>query len=140
MGMALQRWAGLEAQGASFLPMLGFVTVKAALVAKFILLGNMFGLARHRPGDRIAGTMLRKGVALVVLLIVMTAIEEAVVAAIHGRPVANAIHDFGGREIGQKIAMLVTVILAVLPYAAVRTLQELMGKDAVKRFLLSRPD
>jgi hypothetical protein len=138
MGMALQRWAGIESN-VQFLTVLGFVTVKALLVAKFILLGNMLGLARRRPGESVLATMLRKAVALVVLVIVLSAIEEAIVAAIHGRSAMAAVVDLGGKDIGQKLAMLVTLILTVLPYAAARTVTEFMDKGAIGRFLMSRP-
>ena len=73
--------------GVEFIPW-GIAIVKAVVLGKFVLLGNMV----HVGGRDISGPLiwptLRRAFAFLVLLVVLTTIEEAVVGLFHHRSIA----------------------------------------------------
>ena len=84
--------------GVEFIPW-GIAIVKAVVLGKFVLLGNMV----HVGGRDISGPLiwptLRRAFAFLVLLVVLTIIEDAVVGLFHHRSIAASLGElFGARE------------------------------------------
>src|SRR5436305_9711679 len=81
----LMKTAVLHTQDIEFTPW-GIAIVKAVVLAKFMLIGEAMKIgARSTTGPLIWPT-LRKAFGFLVLLIVMTIVEEAVVGLFHHRP------------------------------------------------------
>ena len=84
--------------GVEFIPW-GIAIVKAVVLGKFVLLGNMV----HVGGRDISGPLiwptLRRAFAFLVLLVVLTIIEDAVVGLFHHRSIAASLGElFGAQE------------------------------------------
>ncbi len=127
----------LQSQGVAYLP-LGFAAIKAVVSAKFIMVGRLLHVAESRGGERLIVSVLRKTLALLVLLAVLTVIEEVGIAAIHGRSLSAAIAGLGGGTAYQAAATLVVVALILLPYVAFRALGEALGEETLRRLLFER--
>ena len=82
----LMKAAVLHTQGIEFTPW-GIAIVKAVLLAKFMLLGEAMRVGGRRTTGPLIWPTLQKAFALLVLLIIMTIIEEAVVGLFHHRSI-----------------------------------------------------
>jgi hypothetical protein len=83
----MMKAAVLHTEGIAFTPW-GIAIVKAVVLGKFVLLGNM----AHVGGRDISGPLiwptLRRAFAFLVLLVVLTIIEEVVVGLFHHQSIA----------------------------------------------------
>ena len=116
----------------------GAAAIKAAVSAKFLMLGPLLGLTRARVGERLLVTILRKALALLVLLVALTMIEEAVLAAIHGRSVSTALADIGGSSAMQSAAAILIMLLVLIPYVGLQSLSEVMGEGVLYHLFVGR--
>ncbi len=129
----------LRSAGVAFLP-LGFAAIKAVVSAKFLMIGNFLPIAARRRGEPLIQSMLRKSMLLLVLLVALTLIEEAVLAAVHGRPVSEALLGLGGGSTYQVGATLLIMLLILFPYVGFRTLAEAIGAENLLALLISKAD
>jgi hypothetical protein len=126
------KYAILRGEGIGWAPW-GLAIVKALLVAKFILLARAARIGeRHQDKPLIWPTLYKSAIFLAVVWI-LTVIEEAIVALLHGRPILEAIAEIGGGTPLQLIATLVLVFLIFFPYFALQSLGEVMGGHALSR-------
>jgi hypothetical protein len=126
----------LQAEGVAYLP-LGFAAIKAVVAAKFVLIGEMLDAKRsHRTGERLLVSILRRTFLLLILLGVMTVIEEATIAMIHGRSLAHAFDSLVGNTVWEMAATVVLMLLILLPYVGFRSLSEALGEDVLHRLLV----
>ena len=93
----MMKTAVLHTEGIAFAPW-GIAIVKAVVLGKFVLLGN----AVHVGGRNISGPLiwptLRRAFAFLVLLVVLTIIEEVVVGLFHHQSIAASLGElFGAR-------------------------------------------
>ena len=93
----LMKTAVLHTEGIAFAP-LGIAIVKAVVLGKFVLLGNLL----HVGGRDISGPLiwptLRRAFAFLVLLVILTIIEEVVVGLFHHQSIATSLGElFGAR-------------------------------------------
>jgi hypothetical protein len=111
----------LETQGVSYTH-LGLAIIKAVVCAKFVLLGRMFHLGERFQNLPLIVPTLYRSFVFLLLLAVLTVIEEIIVGAIHGRTVFDSISDIAGGTLPQIIAALALIFLILIPYFAVRSL------------------
>jgi hypothetical protein len=115
----------------------GIAIVKAAVLAKFMLLGEAIKIGGH-PVPLIWPT-LQKAFVLLVLLVIMTTIEEAVVGLFHGHSIAVSLGELFGPRLEETMASSVIMLLVLIPYCAFRVLDEELGEDRLTRmFFVAR--
>ena len=134
------KYAVLRGEGIDWAPW-GLALIKAALVAKFVLLGSALHIGeRHRSKPLIWPTLYKSAAFLVVVLI-LTAIEEMIVGLIYGRTVRQSIAEIGGGSPEQLVAQMVLLFMIFFPYFAVQSLSEVMGGNALVRlFFMKRQE
>jgi hypothetical protein len=134
------RYAVLREQGTDLFPW-GLALIKAVLVAKFVLLGRALRIGeRHRSKPLIWPT-LHKSVVFIVVVLILTAIEEVVVGLIHGRTTQQSLAEIGGGNPEQLVAQMVLLFMIFFPYFAVQSLSEVMGENALVRlFFMNRQE
>ena len=126
------KYAVLRGEGIDWAPW-GLAIIKALLVAKFILLARAAGIGeRYRDKPLIWPTLYKSAIFLVVVGI-LTVIEEAIVALLHGRPILEAIAGIGGGTPLQLFATLVLVFFIFFPYFGIGSLGEAMGETSLRR-------
>jgi hypothetical protein len=98
----------------------GLPALKALLLAKFIMLGHAIRLGSRYKERRLIVVITTKVVLYFGLLVILSLIEEVVMAVIHGEPVARAIPGVADGSLPQVLATSFIMILVLIPYLASR--------------------
>jgi hypothetical protein len=128
----LMKTAVLHGQGIEFAPW-GVAIVKAVVLAKFMLLGEAVKIGGRTTTGPLIWPTLRKAFGLLVLLIIMTIIEEAVVGLFHHRSIAASLGELFGPRLEETLAGYLIMLLVLLPYCAFRVLGEALGEGRLAR-------
>ena len=134
----LMKAAVLHTHGVEFAPW-GIAIVKAVVLGKFVLLGNMV----HVGGRDISGPLiwptLRRAFAVLVLLVLLTIIEEVVVGLFHHQSIAASLGDLFGTRLQETLAGYLIMLLVLIPFFAFRVLSEALGEGRLERmFFIAR--
>jgi hypothetical protein len=117
----------------------GIAAVKAAVLAKFMLLGYAMKIGRRNTTSPVIWPTLHMAFGFLVLLIIMTIIEEAVVGVIHGQSIASSLGELVGPRLEETIAGVLTMLLVLIPFFAFRVLSEAFGEGRLERmFFIER--
>jgi hypothetical protein len=117
----------------------GVAAIKALILAKFLLLGRMLHVGtRFRDKPLIWPTLYHALMFLIVLLI-LTALEELVVGLIHGRAVAESLTHVVGPTVFGGLAVCLVLFLILVPYSAFTCLSDVVGeRETARLFFVSR--
>ena len=126
----LYKTAVLRSQGIDFSPW-GIAIVKAMVLAKFMLLGE--GMKVGGRTSPLIWPTLHRAFAFLVLLIVLTIIEEAVVGLFHHRSIAVSLGELVGPRLEETLAGYLIILLVLIPYFAFRVLGEALGEGRLTR-------
>ena len=128
----LMKTAVLHTQGIEFTPW-GIAMVKAAVLAKFMLLGKAMKIGERITTSPLIWPTLYKAFSFLLLLIFMTIIEEAVVGMFHHRSVAASLGELVGPRLEETIAGFLIMLLVLIPFFAFRVLDEALGEGKLAR-------
>jgi hypothetical protein len=131
----LLKSAVLHTVGIEFEPW-GIAIVKAMVLAKFMLLGNAMKIGERDTTSPLIWPTMNKAFTFLVLLIVLTIIEEAVVGLFHGRSIAASLGDLFGRRLEETAAGVLIMLLVLIPYFAFRVLGGVLGEGRLTRMFL----
>ena len=123
--------AVLHSEGINFSPW-GLAIVKAVVLAKFMLLGEAVKVGERTTRPLIWPT-LHRAFAFLVLLIILTIIEEAVVGLFHHRSIAASLGELAGVRLEETLAGYLIMLLVLVPYFAFRVLGETLGEGRLTR-------
>lgn len=126
------------AQGVSF-ALLGYAAVKALVLGKFVLLGHWLHIGERFKKRPLIYSVLYQALALLVLLIVLSTLEELIVALVHGLSFSLTMDELRGSSL-TRVAKSVVLFLVLLPYVALRRLAEIMRPGELKRILFGQRD
>jgi hypothetical protein len=76
---------------------------------------------------------LHKAFAFLVLLVVLTIIEEVVVGLFHHQTVAASLDELAGAKLYETLAGIVILFMVLIPYFAIRVLSETLGEGRLAR-------
>ncbi|SDP01951.1 hypothetical protein [Afipia sp. GAS231] len=127
----------LQAQGVSYAH-LGLAIIKAALCAKFMLVGRVFHLGERFKTHPLIVSTLHRSLVFVLLLVILTLIEEIVVGKIHGRTVFDSLSEIAGGTAHQIVATILIMFLVLVPYFAFRSLGDIVGDRTLVRLFFER--
>jgi len=136
--LLLYRSAILRDVGQHFAPF-GTALVKALVLGKFLLIGEAVGVGTRLPAGTLARRIVTRTLLLAALLIVLTIIEEVVVGLVHHQPVAQALAEFFGQALPEKLAGCLVMVLVLLPLVAATEFRHAVGAGTLSRLLQSRP-
>jgi hypothetical protein len=127
----LMKAAVLHGAGIDFTPW-GIAIVKALVLAKFMLIGR--AMIDERFNDRpLIWPTLYKSFAFLVLLIVLTLIEEVVVGLFHHQSAAASLGELTGAKLYETLAGYIIMLLVLVPYIAWDVLDEALGEGRLAR-------
>jgi hypothetical protein len=117
----------------------GIAAIKALILAKFLLLGRMLHVGtRFRDKPLIWPTLYHALMFLIVLLI-LTTLEELIVGFIHGRAIADSLSHVVGPTPFVGLAVCLILFLVLVPYSAFTCLSDVVGeRETVRLFFVSR--
>jgi len=135
----VMKTAVLHDQGISFAPW-GIAAVKAALLAKFMLIGRAMKIGERYTAGPLIWPTLHKAFAFLVLLVVLVIIEEVVVGLFHRQSVAASLGELTGARLYETLAGVLILLLVLIPYFAFHVLDEALGEGRLARmFFIERP-
>lgn len=111
----------------------GAAAVKAVVLAKFMLVGRAFRIGQRYQHMPLIWPTLHRAFVFLVLLLILTAIEEIVVGLIHDRPPAESLLHVVGPTFFEGFAVSLVMFLILLPYCAFTTLAEALGEGKLVR-------
>ena len=127
----LMKTAVLHSAGISFTPW-GIAAVKALVLAKFMLIGR--AMIGERFNDRpLIWPTLHRSFAFLVLLIVLTVIEEVLVGLFHQQSVAASLGELTGAKLYETLAGYIIMLLVLIPYIAWGVLDAVLGEGRLAR-------
>jgi hypothetical protein len=117
----------------------GVAAVKAVVLAKFMLIGNALKIGEHHITRPLIWPTLHKAFGFLVLLIIMTTIEQAVVGLVHHQSIASSLGELVGPRLEETIAGAVIMLLVLVPFFAFRVLSDALGEGRlVRMFFVQR--
>jgi hypothetical protein len=117
----------------------GIAIVKAAVLAKFMLIGHAMKIGERYSTRPLIWPTLHKALAFLVLLIVLTIIEEVVVGLFHHQTVAVSLDELFGAKLYETLAGILILFLVLIPYFAMRVLSDALGESRlVRMFFVER--
>lgn len=128
----LFKTAVLHTHGVSFAPW-GIAIVKAAVLAKFMLIGRAMKIGERKTISPLIWPTLYMAFAFLVLLIVMTIIEEAVVGLFHHQSIAASLGDLFGPRLQETFTGYLIMLLVLIPYSAFLVLGDALGEGRLAR-------
>jgi hypothetical protein len=128
----LVKTAVLHAEGIEYAPW-GIAIVKAVVLAKFMLLGDAMKIGVRFGARPLIWPTLYKAFAFLVLLIILTVIEEAVVGLFHHQSIAASLSELVGPRLEETLAGYLIMLLVLIPYFAFRVLGEALGEGRLTR-------
>lgn len=139
LALFLFKAAILDDAGIAFLP-LGLAAAKALILGKFILLGQAIGIGKAQGGGGVARSILRQAFLLTILLFLLTILEEALVALVHGAAIGSSLSSHLAAMFPEMLAMCLLMLLALIPYLAYRETNKVLGNDMLNEVLFGRPN
>ena len=130
----LYKTALLADHGISYEPY-GFAAAKALILGKFILLGRAASIGERHGHKPLILAVFYQSTIFLVLLIVLSAVEEAVAGAIHGRTLAQTIAEIAGGRWLEIAATCFLMWLILLPYFGFQQIAGVLGEGRLRRML-----
>jgi len=124
----------LQEEGLSALP-LGFAAIKALILGKFILLGEAAGVGTRIGGRTLLKAIATKAVLFLLLLVVLSVLEELLVGMVHGHSFAQTLGEYERRSVLEMIATCLLLLLVLVPLIATQELNRALGPGVLKRML-----
>jgi hypothetical protein len=117
---------------------LGTAAIKAAIVAKFLLLGQALGVGEKARVTRVGPAIFSKSVRLWLLVIVLSVAEELLVGRFHGKSFGATLADYESRSITHMLAKSLVVLLILLPLIATREFSRTLGPGLLRGMLVGK--
>ena len=105
----------------------GFAVLKAALLAKFMLVGHALRLGERFRARPLIWSILYRSVVFLAL-IGLSVLEHGLLALLHGRALGPALREIGGGTALEAAATALVLLLVLLPYFGFRALAEALGE------------
>lgn len=117
----------------------GFAAGKALILGKFILIGEAAGIGSRLGSRTLAQFILRKTVLLVVLLVLLSVVEEFLVGWWHGQASGAIWKELAQRRWVGILADSLLLLLVIFPYVGAKELGRALGPENVRRALRGPP-
>ena len=106
----------------------GIAAVKALLLAKFMLLWRALQLGKRFRDKPLIWPTLYHALMFLILLLVLTTIEEIVVGSLRHRPLFDSLTHVVGHTVFEGIAVCLILFLILVPYSAFVCLADVFGE------------
>lgn len=111
----------------------GIAAVKAIVLAKFMLVGRAFRLGKRFRDRPLVWPTIYHALMFLILLVVLTTIEELIVGSVHHRSISDSLTHMVGPTVFEGIAVCLVLFLILLPYSAFICLSDVLGERETLR-------
>lgn len=125
--------AVLHGQGIEYAPY-GLGVIKALILGKFLLFGQMARLGDRYRRRRLIHVILNKAVMFLLLLLALSAVEQLIRGAIGGLTFSELLAELGN-NLPQILATSVLMLLILIPYIGVREFVIVLGRESFRQLL-----
>ena len=136
--LLLYKYALLREAGPAYLP-LGLAAVKALILGKFVLIGEAARLGSRLKSRSLLQLIAHRALLFLLLLIVLTLIEEIVVGWVHGHSMTHTLAEYSQRSPLELLATCLLILLVLVLLVAVTEVSRVLGSGALRRLLLAPP-
>jgi hypothetical protein len=117
----------------------GIAAIKALLLAKFMLLGRMLHVGVRFRNKPLIWPTLYHALMFLIMLLILTTIEELIVGFIHDRATVDSLNHVVGPIFFEGLAVCLIMFLILVPYSAFTCLSDVVGeRETVRLFFVSR--
>ncbi len=116
----------------------GIVLIKALILAKVIMLGDILRLGRKLEDRPLIFPTLYKGVVFSVWVAVFGIFEHVLKGLLHGKGLAGGIEELLSEGKYELLAQCMVVFLALIPFFAFRELERVLGEGKVSGLFIRR--
>jgi hypothetical protein len=113
----------------------GLAAIKALVLGKFILIGEAIGAGSHLQIGTLAKRIASRSLQLLLVLIVLSVIEELVVGRVHGQSLAETVAGYEQRSPIAMLAKCLLMLLILVPLVAVKELNRTLGPGVLRQML-----
>jgi hypothetical protein len=131
----LYKSAILSSIGEHYLP-LGLAAGKALILGKFVLLGEAAGVGTRIGARSLLQRVLRNSVLFLLLLVLLTILEEIIVGLVHGHSLGQAVAALAEHPWPETLASCFLMLLVLIPIVAVTEVSRTLGPGALRKLLL----
>jgi len=117
----------------------GLAAIKALIMAKFMLVGRMLHVGTRYGNKPLIWPTLYRSLMYLIVLLILTTLEELIVGFIHGRAVGDSLTHVVGPNLFQGLAVCLIMFLILVPYCAFTALSDVLGeRETIRLFFVSR--
>jgi len=136
--IVLYKSAILRSVGVDF-EIWGIAAIKAMVLAKFMLLARMLHIEQRHRNKPLVWPICAHALVFLLVLLLLTTIEELAIGAIHHRPLIVSLGHVVGSSVLVAGATCVIMFLILVPYSAFICLADALGESQVFRlFFIDR--
>ena len=117
----------------------GLAAIKALLLAKFMLLGRMLHVGKRFRDKPLIWPTLYHALTFLIVLLILTTLEELIVGFIHGRAITDSLNHVVGPIFFEGLAVCLILFLVLVPYSAFTCLSDVVGeRETIRLFFVNR--
>ena len=125
--------------GAGLLPH-GLAAVKALVLGKFILIGEAVGAGTRLNVSTLAQRIAVRSLLLLVVLVVLTIVEELIVGRVHGKPFTTTLAEYEQRSVLSILSGCLVMLLIMVPLVTASEVSRALGPRVLDRLLFNRTE
>lgn len=134
--LLLYKESVIQANAMKFLPF-GTAAIKALVIGKFIMVGKALKVGVRTKIDTLLHRIAWKSLAILLLLLIFTLLEEWIVGLVHGHATHDILAELIDRSWLQNLAPSIVMILVLVPMISFEEIDITLGKGKLKRILFS---
>ncbi|MGB3225038.1 MAG: hypothetical protein WBB23_19735 [Desulforhopalus sp.] len=117
----------------------GISIIKALILAKVIMLGDIFRLGQRLKNKPLFYHTLYKAIVFTGWVLIFHVIELIVGGLLHGKGLAGGVAEIMSEVPYQMLGHILIVFFAFLPFFAIRELGNVLGEGRIRELFFKRP-
>jgi hypothetical protein len=116
----------------------GTALLNAAIMAKVILLGEMFRVGHKHESKPLIYSVIWKAFVYSILMGAFHVVEEVIKGLLHGHGLAGSLHDLTTGRMIEIVARNFVVFCALIPFFAIREMSRVIGAEKLADLFFRR--
>ena len=109
--------------------------IKALVIGKFLLIGDALSVGSRARNHPLLHRVVWKSLAMLVVLVVFTILEELIVGWVHDETAASVFKEFMERTWLQQLAPILLMLLILVPLITASEIYRMVGAKQFREFL-----
>jgi hypothetical protein len=118
----------------------GFAVINAVLLAKVMLMAEMFHVADNLKNKPLIYPIMFKSAIYSIILVSFYIIEETLIGMWHGKTAMESIPDVGGGSLKGILVVGLMMFVVLIPFFALKEISRAIGDDNLYKLFFVRRD